>query len=147
MGDLPVPDSDTKELTVASKKEKSWPTQSIMFLADVHKALKGVKDNPAYSALAKEELYYLDMAAAIISDAIGGKVEAKLRPDYDAIIVKYGRGMEAVEKLAATLKEVAEKQKAQDILNKVMANSKVNKGPTVSKMIKDQGPFGYKHTE
>jgi len=144
---ITLPAKEVKEFSVNEAKDKSWPTSAILFLAQIKKAANEVEDDPTYSKLMAEEVFYLDKAADIIAkaDSDDADLPAKEREAYDTIALKFGRGMQGVYNLAAALREIADNQKAQNAMNTVLNKTVDSKfGGSIAKKLNNLSPFGYK---
>ena len=118
---VPLPDSLIPDLVIPKTLPASQPDDTILFMAQLVKAEKDLEGDPSFKAIAQRELKFFKMAAKIVADATGSKANI---PEYQAIKIKFGTGVDAVQELAKLLKEVAQKKQAETILTKVTEDVK-----------------------
>lgn len=132
---MDLPDNQVSDFIVPNSVPDADPSDTILFLAQLDKSLNEIKDKNL-ARLASQEVKFFKMAAAIIASQDND-------PAYAAIRVRFGSGIDAVKKLAASLRQVALKKQADGIINKVsetkVAESYDNAGLAVGeKSVKDR---------
>jgi hypothetical protein len=144
---MSVPDSFVNAFVPANAVSGADPSEAILYMAQLDKAMSEIKDDNM-KALAADELQFFKMATAVISKSITvGSGDAN-REYYDAIRVNFGTGIEAVKKLAAAYRELAMKRRAEEIIAKVSEatitdNSGRASGKKVSALLESKSPFHY----
>ncbi len=140
-----LPDSQSNAFVPPNALPQADPSDAILYMAQLDKAMAEIKD-VNLKKLATEELRFFKMATAIIArSSEDGKVANEY---YDAIRVQFGTGIDAVKKLAAALRDIAMKKKAEQILNEV-AKAEVtkddgsSKGGTVLSKLSNNSPFHF----
>ena len=114
---MSVPESLIENVTLDANYGKSAPSDSILFLNQLYKAVDELKDVDA-KALAELELKYFRAAMAIINDkSVGGGLD---NDNVKLIQIKYGRTLDGVLALAEDLKQIDRKQQADATMASVM---------------------------
>jgi hypothetical protein len=138
MADFSLPESQTHAFLPRNALSPADPSESILYLAQLDKAMDEIKD-PNLQIIAEEEVHFFRMAAAIIANATSGKGSSK--EYYDAIKVQFGSGIAGVKKLASALREVEAKKRGDKILNEVIADSKVGSTSVKDLITPGASPF------
>lgn len=115
-----LPDSLTNLVVPQNTLPPADPSESVLYLAQMGKALADNKD-ANYKRIANDEMKFFKMAAAIIGappETIATSPEA-----FAAIRLQFGGGVEGCKKLAEVLREIAKKKQAEQILKQVTENS------------------------
>ncbi len=84
-------------------------SESILFLAQLDKAMSDLKDANT-KIIAAEEVKFFRMASSIIAKATTGGAGDD-QPYFDAIKVHFGSGVEGIKRLAVALKKGCRKKK------------------------------------
>lgn len=130
-----IPDDTVHKLVQEQTISPAAPSAAVIFLSQMKRAVKELGDDNNLAKIAKRDLKYFDMAAAIVAEEPSGN------SSHGRAILKlqnqYGRDLDAVMDIAALIRKVAVQKEAETVFTNAISGVTTDTGVDVKQALEE----------